>query len=71
MGWFSRPIPGDGVAVRYDDDPVLYERVALWPLSATNWVVATPDGDQHEEDLNGGNLGPIEGYALDHRRRLP
>lgn len=71
MAWPSRLIPGDAVAVRYEDDPVLHERVLLWPVSTTNWYVGAPDGDQFEEDVGGFNAGPIDGYPLDNERRLP
>lgn len=69
MAWWSRLIPDDGVAVCYED-PTLHERVVLWPVAASKWVVGTPVGDQYEEDIGGFDPGPVEGFALDGRRRL-
>lgn len=71
MVWSSRLILGDAVAARYEDDPILHERVVLMPVTATNWMVGTPGGDQYEEDVCGFNPGPIEGFAFHGRRRLP
>lgn len=70
MVWLSRRMLVEAVAVRYEDDPVLHERLLLWPYRGSVWDIRTPDGKEYREDLLGGYAGPSESYRLHHRRRL-
>ena len=41
---------GERILVRYVGDPVMHERLLLWPLGGSAWIMCTPDFDVYEED---------------------
>jgi hypothetical protein len=41
--------------VDYVDDALAHERLALWPLSPSRWVVWSPDGDECIEAMDGSD----------------
>ena len=51
-GRVPKPVlPGSRGRVTYEDDPGwVHERVWLWPVSLTSYIVYTPDNDMYEED---------------------
>jgi hypothetical protein len=46
---------GDRIVVRYDGEPGFHERLLLWPLGGSSWVICTPDFDTYEEDHDDTN----------------
>ena len=51
MAFWSSLIPGQTLAVFYEDDDVYHERILLWRHSGGHWFVLTPDGDRYTEDV--------------------
>ena len=59
MASFPNLIPGQTLAVFYDDDTFWHERLVLWRLQEGFWYVLTPDFDIYAEDLTcSGGVGP-------------
>ena len=58
--WWTSLKPGDSFEAEYEDDGVAHMRLALWPISPTDWMVRSPDGDEWPEDVSGhdGATGP-------------
>ena len=47
-----RGLPGDLFLVRFELDPGWdHERLLLWPVTNTEWMILTPDGDCYSENL--------------------
>ena len=53
QGLWRKLVPGQVVAVFYEDDNTWHERLLLYPVNERVWVCATPDGDQYLEQLDG------------------
>lgn len=52
-------IPGQTLAVFYEDDTLWHERLLLWRLNDGCWFVLTPDLDIYAEDVSGSGVdGP-------------
>lgn len=55
-------VPGQTLAVFYEDDTVWHERIAIWRQEDGVWMILTPDDDRYVEDLRGleanGGDGP-------------
>ena len=60
MAFWSQLMPGQTLAVHYDDDPgIFHERILLWRHSEGFWYILTPDGDRYTEDVRAaGGDGP-------------
>ena len=43
--------PRDRVAVYYDGDDHLRDRLLLYQTGPTRWIIVTPHGDLYEEDM--------------------
>ena len=50
--------PGRRVLLYCPGDKVWHERLLLWPVTPTRWVIITPDGDLYDEDLERGDTCP-------------
>lgn len=59
MEWLQSLLPGQILAVYFDDDVYWHERLLLWPRDDASWFVITPDLDIYAEDLScTGGEGP-------------
>ena len=57
-------IPGQTLAVFYEDDTLWHERLLLWRLNDGCWFVLTPDLDIYAEDVSGSGVdGPGPGLV--------
>ena len=54
-----RLCPGMSVLVFYPDDKVWHERLLIFPISLTSWVILTPDKDLYIEDYRLDGRGDI------------
>ena len=61
MGSYPNLLPGQTLAVYYDDDVYWHERLVLWRCTDDVWFVLTPDNDIYPEDLScSGDEGPAK-----------
>ena len=59
MEWFQDLLPGQTLAVFFEDDVYWHERLLLWPRDSSSWYILTPDLDVYAEDLScTGGDGP-------------
>ena len=59
MALLASPIPGQVLAVFFEDDVYWHERLLLWRHDDDSWYILTPDLDVYAENLSGsGADGP-------------
>ena len=71
--YWNRLKIGETFLFWYDDDTVFHERMALWQVSGSTWMVLTPDGDMYAEDVACGDpaAGPRRVVPLPSDGTLP
>jgi hypothetical protein len=53
--WWRELAPVQFSEVDYEDEGVSHERLALWPIPPSRWIVRSPDGDEWAEALDGAD----------------